>query len=605
MLVERRKVVFILSVIFFIAFVGVLDSDVYGAKKTPPGKVKIKSASQTRIPIYKYDESGDVVRYIIKQSVQLKWKHVKNADGYVVYRKYKKGKYKAIKNIKVKEAKAAGSILKCTTPQVKKGKHYFKIAAYKLYAGKKYYGKKSSAKGIYVKPKKAIKRWNIGCGSKSTEYGSAKAKKNVKATLYNNGELIISGKGNAQYARGYVEEEGGDGEDDSYYDGMPWYYRYYDVSIDKVIIKKGVAPKSIDGWFCDLSRLKKAPKIPSSVKNMRDTFAECTSLKQASQIPAGVKDMDSTFKGCRLLKQAPKIPAGVKDMNRTFKGCRLLKQAPKIPAGVKNMNSTFEYCESLKQAPEIPSSVKDMGYTFEDCKSLEQAPRILSGVEHRAMIGTFEDCKSLKQAPEIPVGVSNMNYTFFGCESMIKGPSSIPSSVGSMNSTFEYCESLKQAPEIPSDVRYMNSTFRYCKSLEQAPRISSGGEYRNMTRTFEGCKSLKQAPQIPEGVKNMHSTFEGCESLVKGPSFVPSSVKDMNDTFRGCKSMTGTIKIKTTLANVTEEHIAYYNCVYCFAGAATNDGCQIRLDYVDEALVDKILENVYYEGHVVKGYYIG
>ena len=582
MLVERRKIVFILSVIFFIAFVGVLDSDVYGAKKTPPGKVKIKSASQTRIPIYKYDESGDVVRYIIKQSVQLKWKHVKNADGYVVYRKYKKGKYKAIKNIKLKKAKAVGSILKCTTPQVKKGKYYFKIAAYKLYAGKKYYGKKSFAKGIYVKPKKAIKRWNIGCGSKSTEYGSAKAKKNVKATLYNNGELIISGKGNAQYARGYVEEEGGDGEDDSYYDGMPWYYRYYDVSIDKVIIKKGVAPKSIDGWFCDLSRLKQAPKIPSSVKNMRDTFAECTSLKQASQIPAGVKDMDSTFKGCTSLKQAPKIPAGVKDMNRTFKGCGL-----------------------LKQAPEIPSSVKDMGHTFEDCKSLEQAPRILSGVEHRAMIGTFEDCKSLKQAPEIPVGVSNMNYTFFGCESMIKGPSSIPSSVRSMNSTFEYCESLKQAPEIPSDVRYMDSTFRYCKSLEQAPRISSGEEYRNMTRTFEGCKSLKQAPEIPVGVSNMHCTFFGCESMIKGPSSIPSSVKDINDTFRGCKSMTGTIKIKTTLANVTYEHIAYYNCVDCFRGAATGDGCQIRLDYVDEALVDKILEDVSSGSHVVKGNYIG
>lgn len=103
MLVERRKIVFILSVIFFIAFVGVLDSDVYGAKKTPPGKVKIKSASQTRIPIDKY---GEIVGYIKKQSVRLEWRHVKNADGYVVYRKYKKGKYKAIKNIKLKEAKA-------------------------------------------------------------------------------------------------------------------------------------------------------------------------------------------------------------------------------------------------------------------------------------------------------------------------------------------------------------------------------------------------------------------------------------------------------------------------------------------------------------------
>ena len=413
MLVERRKVVFILSVIFFIAFVGVLDSDVYGAKKTPPGKVKIKSASQTRIPIYKYDESGDVVRYIIKQSVQLKWKHVKNADGYVVYRKYKKGKYKAIKNIKVKEAKAAGSILRYTTPQVKKGKYYFKIAAYKLYAGKKYYGKKSSAKGTYVKPKKAIKRWNIGCGSKSTIYGWAKAKKNVKATLYNNGELIISGKGNAQYARGYVDAG------DSYYDGMPWLYRCYDDSIDKVTIKKGVAPKSIYGWFYALSRLKQAPKIPSSVKNMGETF-----------------------KFCRSLKQAPKLPSGVKSMFRTFKG----------------------------------------------------------------------------------------------------------------------------------------------------------------------CKSLKQAPKIPAGVEDMDRTFAGCESLEKGPSSIPSSVAYMRKTFRGCKSMTGTIRIETTLADVTHKDDyddEYYSCGDCFEDAATYDGCQIRLDYVDEALVDKILEDVSSPSHVVKGNHIG
>ena len=410
MLVERRKIVFILSVIFFIAFVGVLDSDVYGAKKTPPGKVKIKSASQTRIPIYEY-ESGEVVRYMKKQSVRIKWKHVKNADGYVVYRKYKKGKYKAIKNIKLKEAKAAGSILECTTSEVKKGKYYFKIAAYKLYAGKRYYGKKSSAKGIYVKPKKAVKRWNIGCGSKSTVYGSAKAKKNVKATLYDNGELIISGKGNAQYARGHVD---GDDDGDGYYDGMPWYY--YDELIYKVTIKKGVAPKSIRGWFYDLSRLKKAPQIPSSVKNM-----------------------DSTFDGCSSLKQAPKIPVGVKDMNDTF--------------------------------------------------------------------------------------------------------------------------------------------------------------YK--------CKSLKQAPEIPAGVKYMNGTFFDCESLTKGPSSIPSSVENMDVTFRYCKSMTGTIKIKTTLANVTDEDSSYSHCGSCFSDAATDDGCQIRLDYVDEALVDKILEDVSSGSHVVKGNYIG
>ena len=323
--------------------------------------------------------------------------------------------------------------MECTTSEVKKGKYYFEIAAYKLYAGKRYYGKKSSAKGIYVKPKKAVKRWNIGCGSKSTVYGSAKAKKNVKATLYDNGELIISGKGNAQYARGYVA---GDNGGDGYYDGMPWMPRIYDY-IYKVTIKKGVAPKSIRGWFYDLSRLKKTPKIPSSVKNM-----------------------DSTFDCCSSLKQAPKIPSSVKDMSETFEGCKSLKQASKIPVGVKDMNDTF---------------------------------------------------------------------------------------------------------------------------------------YK--------CKSLKQAPEIPAGVKNMYGTFFDCESLTKGPSSIPSSVENMDVTFRYCKSMTGTIKIKTTLANVTSD--SYSNCENCFNDAAAYDGCQIRLDYVDEALVDKILEDVSSESHVVKGNYIG
>ena len=124
-----------------------------------------------------------------------------------------------------------------------------------------------------------------------------------------------------------------------------------------------------------------------------------------------------------------------------------------------------------------------------------------------------------------------------------------------------------------------------------------------MICTFYECKSLKQAPEIPAGVKDMTGTFEDCKSLEKGPSSIPSSVEDMDSTFSGCKSMTGTIKIKTTLANVTSD--LYSNCENCFNDAATYDGCQIRLDYVDEALVDKILEDVSSESHVVKGNYIG
>ena len=152
----------------------------------------------------------------------------------------------------------------------------------------------------------------------------------------------------------------------------------------------------------------------------------------------------------------------------------------------------------------------------------------------------------------------------------------------------------------------MNSTFADCTSLKQAPKIPAS--VKNMDGTFLGCKSLKQAPQIPAGVKKMNRTFEYCESLEKGPSSIPSSVENMDFTFRYCKSMTGTIRIETTLANVTHKDDyddEYYSCGDCFEDAATYDGCQIRLDYVDEALVDKILEDVSSESHVVKGNYIG
>ena len=157
----------------------------------------------------------------------------------------------------------------------------------------------------------------------------------------------------------------------------------------------------------------------------------------------------------------------------------------------------------------------------------------------------------------------------------------------------------------------MFRTFKGCKSLKQAPKIPAGVE--DMDSTFEGCKSLKQAPQIPAGVKDMTGTFADCKSLEKGPSSIPSSVAYMSKTFRGCKSMTGIIRIETTLANVTHEeadddgdnYYTEYSCDDCFKGAATNDGCHIRLDYVDEALVDKILEDVSSESHVVKGNYIG
>ncbi len=83
-----------------------------------------------------------------KGTVKLKWKKVKNADGYVVYRSTKKGSgYKAVKTIK------KGSTVTYTKKNLKKGKtYYYKVKAYKKKSsGKKAYGAASNVKKVKVK----------------------------------------------------------------------------------------------------------------------------------------------------------------------------------------------------------------------------------------------------------------------------------------------------------------------------------------------------------------------------------------------------------------------------------------------------------------------
>ena len=77
----------------------------------------------------------------------LKWKKVKNADGYVVYRATKKnGKYAAVKTIN------KGKKVTFTNKNLKKGKtYYYKIKAYKKVNGKKALGQFSAVKSVKIK----------------------------------------------------------------------------------------------------------------------------------------------------------------------------------------------------------------------------------------------------------------------------------------------------------------------------------------------------------------------------------------------------------------------------------------------------------------------
>lgn len=80
------------------------------------------------------------------RKVQLRWKKVKKADGYELFRsEKKKGKYKKIATIK------KGSTVKYLNKKLKKGRtYYFKMKAYRKAGGRKIYGNWSAVKKIKI-----------------------------------------------------------------------------------------------------------------------------------------------------------------------------------------------------------------------------------------------------------------------------------------------------------------------------------------------------------------------------------------------------------------------------------------------------------------------
>lgn len=82
-----------------------------------------------------------------KRKAVIRWKKVKNADGYQIYRATKKsGKFKKVKTIK------GNTVVKYTNKKLKKNKkYYYKVRAYRTVKGKKVYSAFSVKKGVVIK----------------------------------------------------------------------------------------------------------------------------------------------------------------------------------------------------------------------------------------------------------------------------------------------------------------------------------------------------------------------------------------------------------------------------------------------------------------------
>ena len=116
--------------------------------KTPETKTDINNDKNNQTQTaYKAKVKLNSVKNTKGRKAVLKWKKVKNADGYVVYRATKKnGKYAAVKTIN------KGKKVTFTNKNLKKGKtYYYKIKAYKKVNGKKALGQFSAVKSVRIK----------------------------------------------------------------------------------------------------------------------------------------------------------------------------------------------------------------------------------------------------------------------------------------------------------------------------------------------------------------------------------------------------------------------------------------------------------------------
>ena len=226
----------------------------------------------------------------------------------------------------------------------------------------------------------------------------------VTATIYSNGELEFTGKGNV---KNYSKKK------------MPWdiYDDADDNPIVSVVFEEGVEPISMDYWFKGQEELKYVNKIPASVQSMEYTFADCPSLETGPDWTGCnvLTDLTGTFSDDTSLNYVYPIPSSVTVMDDVCNGCIALENAPDMSDAdsVIYMQESFASCISLHSVGSLPPNVQSMEGTFSECINLEAAPQIPGTV--LSMAKTFNKCTGLKTASVIPAGVKDLSNAYADC----------------------------------------------------------------------------------------------------------------------------------------------------------------------------------------------
>ncbi|MGN1417845.1 MAG: leucine-rich repeat domain-containing protein, partial [Acutalibacteraceae bacterium] len=418
---------------------------------------------------------------------------------------------------------------------------------------------------------------------------------NVTWTLYDDGELVISGSG-----------EMGDFECKNILPKVPYASYSYDSSgdpsdktISSVVIENGIT-KIGTYAFCGLSSLTEM-EIPDGVETISDySFEYCKNLKSITFSNAVKKIGSYAFRSCESLTNV-EIPSNVTSIGSyAFLFCKSLTRV-EIPASMLSIgNRAFESCSMLteinvdsnntKYESEngvlfnkgkttiityptgktdteylIPDSVTKIGaYAFYKCINLEKMniPNSVSVIDSCA----FEMCNNLNNITLANSVNEIRSFAFSGCNNLTS--ITIPYSVTNIDYwAFRKCINLKEI-NVDSQSKTFESEngilFSKGKTtILKYPEGKTDEEYvipDSVTKigycAFEYCRYLKDLT-ISENVTTMSSwTFSYC-NLLTNVTIKGSMANIREDSFCACKNLT-TITIPNTVTDI--KYNAFESC---------------------------------------------
>lgn len=343
---------------------------------------------------------------------------------------------------------------------------------------------------------------------------------NVTYTLYNDGELVISGTG-AMWEVGSFA-------------ATPW----YDIraSIKKISIESGVTSIRAEAFY-DCGELISVA-IPNSVTSIGiDAFECCGSLSDVyiTDLKAW---LNISFKNYHSNPFAANY-----DPHKLFINGEVAEGTVYVPEGVTRIpNYAFSNCRNITSI-DLPDSVISIGYyAFYGCSGLLSftIPKSVSDIGD----SVFSGCSELKSIT-IPEGVTSIGRSaFYGCGQLTS--IIIPSSVTHITSyAFSNCDNLKGV--------YITDLKAWCE-------ISFGNDRSNPLHNGADLyvnNALAKNITIPHGVTSIGNySFDGCRSLTSVN--IPDSVTSIgNEAFDGC---TGLISVSIPENVTTIKEYAFNNC---------------------------------------------